>query len=58
MTGWGKAGKAANTDRKLALIRKASTEASYKHGIGGRRKTQKAPKPVTLPKLKCLEDDK
>ena len=44
-------------DKKLELLRKATTEASTRHGISGAPKTKRLPKPITLPKLKCLEDD-
>lgn len=40
--------------RKLALIRKASTQAIERYGIGGRAKSKPRPA-ITLPKLKCLE---
>lgn len=46
------------TDRqKVALMRSAKTGADYKYGMGGLPKTHKAPKPISLPKLKCLEDE-
>lgn len=46
---------AANTDKKITLMRRADTAATSKYGIGGRLKTR--PRPVhTLPKLKFLED--
>ena len=48
-------GNGANRDRKLRLIRAASTAATGKHGIGGRPKIIGGPRPITLPKLKCLE---
>lgn len=44
-----------NKDPKLALLRRATTEATTKHGIGGRPKTRGGPKPVTLPKI-TLQD--
>lgn len=44
----------ANSDPKIALLRKATTAATTRHGIGGRAKSRPRPKP-TLPKLKCLE---
>lgn len=46
----------SNRDPKVALMRKAATAATTDYGIGGRKKTRPRP-PVTLPKLKCLEDD-
>jgi hypothetical protein len=47
-------GKAASTDPKLRLMRSAKTRVNYSHGMGGLPR-RKAAKPVTLPKLKCLE---
>lgn len=38
-------------DAKLALVRKASTAATSRHGIGGRLKTRGGPKPVSLAKV-------
>jgi len=37
------------------LLRKAATSARERYGIGGRLKMQRVPKPITLPKLKCLD---
>lgn len=37
-------------------LKRASTQASAKYTIGGRRKEKDPPKTITLPKLKCLED--
>lgn len=50
-------GKPGKIDaRRLALLRRGNTESSSKFSAGGgRRKT--APKPITLPKLKCLEPE-
>jgi hypothetical protein len=45
-----------NKDPKLALIRRADTEANTKYGIGGTAKRRGGQKPVTLPKLKTLGD--
>lgn len=39
--------------RKLQLAKAATTAASTRYNIGGIKKA--GPKPVTLPKLKCLE---
>lgn len=52
-----KPGPAANTKRVVTLMRQANTAANEKYGIGGREKQRKRP-PITLPKLKCLEDRK
>lgn len=52
-----KPGKAANIDPKIKLMRSAQTQANYKFGMGGLPKTHKKPKPITLPKLKCLEPE-
>ena len=42
-------------ERRRTLLRKAKTEATCSTGIGGvEKKSQRAPKPITLPKLKCL----
>lgn len=46
-----------STDRKLELLRKATTEAQSKHGINGAVKSKRPPKPITLPKVSCLKDD-
>jgi hypothetical protein len=51
-------GKGANKSRIKMLLRKAATSATERYGIGGRLKTQRQPKPITLPKLQCLEPDK
>lgn len=48
-------GKGANTDPKLRVLRKAGTQANEKYGIGGRLKTQGAPKSITLPRLTFTE---
>lgn len=50
--------KGANQDRVKVMLRRAQSTATEKYGIGGRPKTQRSPKPITLPKLKCLEPDK
>lgn len=42
-----------NSNRTIALLRKASTQATEVYGIGGRPKKRPRPKP-TLPKLRCL----
>lgn len=41
--------------RKLALMRRATTEAQQRFTISGREKTQRKRRPITLPYLKCLE---
>lgn len=43
---------AQGKNRKLALIRRASTMASTKHTIGGKAKVRGGAKPVTLYKIK------
>jgi hypothetical protein len=48
-------GKRGN--RKLTLMRRAMTTATNKYGIGGRPKTIGKPRPITMPKLKCLEGE-
>ena len=45
-----------STDRKLELLRKASTEAQSRHGINGALKSKRRTKPITLPKVSCLEE--
>lgn len=45
-----------NRNAKLALIRKADTEASSKFSLGGRTKRRGA-RPVSLPKLKFMEPE-
>jgi len=40
----------------LTMIRQAQTAATEKYGVDGKVK-QRAPRPITLPKLKCLEAD-
>ena len=52
----GMARGAKTKNEKLRIIRRAATEASTKYGIGGRPKTRGGVAPVTLPKLKCLDD--
>lgn len=48
----GAAGKGANTDPKIRLMRSAKTKANYKYGMGGLPKGKgHEPKPVTLPKM-------
>ena len=53
---------AANSDRKVSLARRASTQQKYKHSISGNVKTgHLAPKKITLPHLKFMDiplDDK
>jgi hypothetical protein len=39
------------------MMRRATTAATAKYGTGGAKKTIGAPKPVTLPKLKFMDDD-
>ena len=46
-----------STDPKLELLRKATTEASSKYGINGAPKSKRRTRPITLPKLKCLEGE-
>lgn len=47
-----KAGKAANKDRKITVMRAAKTSATYKTGMGGLPKSDgHAPRPITLPKM-------
>lgn len=52
-----KQGAGANHDRKISIMRQATSKATEQWGIGGRKKQPHAlgPKPVTLPKLKFLE---
>ena len=49
-------GAGANQDRKLRLIRKAMSTATEKFGVGGRIKGRNKPRPITLPKIKSLEE--
>ena len=49
-------GKGTNKNPKLTLVRKASTSAVERYGIGGRPKRLGGPKKPTLPKVKFLED--
>lgn len=52
-----KAGKAANRDKKISLLRSAKTKANYKVGMGGLPKSgAHAPKSVTLPKMPWEKD--
>lgn len=44
------ANRAVRTHLKIA-----STAAVAKYALGGRLKEKRAPRPITLPKLKCLE---
>ena len=39
----------------MMLARRSKTVAEDRYAIGGRLKTRHAKRPVTLPKLKCLE---
>ena len=48
---------AKQKDRKLALIRRASTMASTTHNIAGRKKEKGGARPVTLPKLTFSDSD-
>lgn len=41
--------------RKMQIAKAATTAASSKYNIGGTKKVCYHPKPITLPKLKCLE---
>jgi hypothetical protein len=43
-------------ERRRMLLRTAQTHATEKFNIGGRPK-KRQPRPVTLPKLKCLEGE-
>lgn len=52
-----KGGKSTNADPKLRILRSASTAANYKYGMGGLPRKNKTVKPVSLKKLKCLDDD-
>jgi hypothetical protein len=40
----------------LTMIRQAQTAATEKYDVAGKVK-QRAPRPITLPKLRCLEAD-
>jgi hypothetical protein len=47
-----KRGKAANTDRKVTLMRSAKTKATYGYGMGGLPKGDvHKPRPVTLSRM-------
>ena len=48
-------GAGANSDPLRKLLRGASTAATNAYGLGGRPKTLRKPKPVTMPRLRCLE---
>lgn len=51
-----KAGKGANTDPKIRLMRRSKTDTGYKYGMGGLPKSKAhAPKPVTLAQIKLKE---
>jgi hypothetical protein len=39
----------------ITLVRRACTMAAYSHSISGRTKTRHARRPITLPKLRCLQ---
>lgn len=46
-------GRGANANRVIKLIRKGVSAASQdRYGVGGRLKERRAPRPITLPKLK------
>lgn len=50
--------KRTEDERTRRMLRSASTKAGRPTTIGGVRKTgANSPKPVTLPKLQCLEDE-
>jgi hypothetical protein len=53
----GLAASKARRDRKIALLRRMTTGAQYRHSLGGRLKRRDTRKPVTLPRLKCLEQE-
>ena len=44
------------TPKQRARLRAAKTAATQSVDMGGLKKTLHAPAPVTLPKLKCLEE--
>lgn len=42
--------------KELRILRHASTAGTYKHGVGGiLKKGHRAPKPITLRKIKGVE---
>ncbi len=45
-----------NKDPKLAMIRRADTDANTKYGIGGVLKRRGGPKPVTLAKINLRDN--
>ena len=45
------------SDTQRAILRRASTAAIERYGVGGRLKKYNPPKPITLPKLKCQSED-
>lgn len=51
-----KAGPGSNTKRVIAILRRATSAATSKYGIGGRLKTRPRPKP-TLPVVKSLSKE-
>jgi hypothetical protein len=48
---------ARSRDPRLVKLAIQTTRASQRHTIGGRLKDTIKVKPVTLPRLKCLEED-
>lgn len=42
---------------KLRVMRHATAMATSRYTISGAERKQQQPKPVTLPKLKCLEEE-
>lgn len=45
------------TPKQRSVLRAAKTSATHSTGMGGLKKERRAPAPVTLPKLKCIEED-
>jgi hypothetical protein len=54
---WSQNSKSEPKAKKNMMMRRATTKATAKYGTGGVKKTVGAPKKITLPKLKFMEDD-
>lgn len=54
---WSQNPKSTPKAKKMMMMRRATTKATTQYGTGGAKKTVGAPKKITLPKLKFMEDD-
>ncbi len=53
---WSQNPTSDSKSHKKMMMRRATTKAITKYGIGGAKKTIGAPKSITLPKLKFMEN--